>query len=117
MPQPNRRTEAATAAALFLLAPRPRYNLPALVRQTGRKPRQFRRITPTQALAGSIAAPHLAIANAWGSQLDTIAGSYGRGNAAVTQAVDMAAMRVSGTVALAKQQFTPAFRRIESTLR
>lgn len=110
--QPNR-TEAATAAALFLLAPRSRYNLPALVRQTGRKPRQFRRITPTQALAGSIAAPHLAIANAWGAHIDTIAASYGRGNAAVMQAVDTASMHVAGTVAMAKQQFSSAFRRIE----
>lgn len=99
-------------ATALLLAGR-RYNLPALIRQTGRKPRPFRPIQPTQALMGSIAAPHLAIAAAWAGERDALMASMSTA-ATVSRAVDAAASRVAYSVMQAKSRFRPAIDRLAS---
>lgn len=67
------RHEAAAAALLLL---RRRYDLPALVKRSGINPRAFRRIAPTEALRGTLAAPYLLIPTAWADERDSIVNGY-----------------------------------------
>lgn len=73
----SRTTErTAEAAALLLLLQRRRYDLPALIRAAGAKPRSFRRIVPTEALRAQMAAPYFAMVRAWAAERDAILAAY-----------------------------------------
>lgn len=106
----NTRQHQAEAAALLLGI---RYNLPALIRQQGIKPRPFRRIEPTEALRSGVAAPYFDIVRAWRAERDPLLTTYtaalparGRTPSAdasqsVQRHVDMSAAKIAATVMVA----------------
>jgi uncharacterized protein with gpF-like domain len=92
------RTEQAAALALLLASASRRYDLPSLIRSQRIKPRPFRQIRPTNALASNIAAPQFAIVRAWDAEMPAILDAFPFGQAAVAQAIEEAAARVAVTV-------------------
>lgn len=101
--QPDHRAEEAAAALLLLR----RYDLNALIRAAGVKPRPFRRITPTEALRSEIGAPYFALIRAWQAERAAILAAYvavlpTRGaplsadaSASIQRAIDDAAQRIA----------------------
>lgn len=122
----NRATErAAEAAALLLLLQRRRYDLPAMVRATGKTPRPFRRIQPTEALRAQMAAPYFAMIRAWAAERDAILAAYavalpGRGaplaadaSYRIQRAVDDAEARVARQLAQFQRLFPAAMTQVD----
>uniref|UniRef100_UPI002633DA4D hypothetical protein n=1 Tax=Companilactobacillus sp. TaxID=2767905 RepID=UPI002633DA4D len=90
----DRSAEAAAFLALLLGQTKQRYSLPTLIAQAKIRPRQFRQIRPTNALASNMAAPHFAIVRAWASALPDILAAVPLGRAAVAAAIERAAASI-----------------------
>jgi len=71
-PDHRHQTETATGALLLGL----RYNLPAILKQQGIKPRPFRRIEPTEALRAGVAVPFFDIVRAWRAEQAALLAAY-----------------------------------------
>lgn len=97
--------------ALLLGQTKQRYSLPTLIAQAKIRPRQFRQIRPTNALASNMAAQHFAIVRAWQAALPDILAAVPLGRAAVAAAIERAASRIP--VAQAKAQFPRAVDAVE----
>jgi hypothetical protein len=110
---PDRRKEAA-ALALLLAGTKRRYDLPALVRQHGIRPKPFRQIRPTLALKADLAAPYFDVARSWAGEVDALLAAYERGGAmAVQTQLGISTARLDALVATAKRRFPAIVDRIE----
>lgn len=103
----------AEALALLLLAAKRRYSLPALIRANRIRPRPFRQIRPTNALAANVAAPHFAIVRAWEAVIPDIIAALPYGQAAVAAAIEQATARVGIVVTSARAQFPDVIAGVE----
>lgn len=112
-PQENQNNNEISALALLLLSARYRYSLPALIRANRIRPRPFRQIRPTNALAANVAAPHFAIVRAWEAVIPDIIAALPYGQAAVASAIEQAAARVGITVINARAQFPDVIAAVE----
>lgn len=93
-PQPNTansETDRNAALVLLLASTKRRYDLPSLIRQAKVRPRRFRMIRTTNALASNMAAPHFAIVGAWEAALPDILAAVPFGQLAVAAAIERAA--------------------------
>lgn len=105
------KAEIAVLLALLLGQTRQRYSLPTLIRNAKVRPKPFRQIRTTQALASNMAAPHFAIVRAWASALPDILAAVPLGRAAVADAIERAAAGIP--VAQAKGIVTRAVDLVE----
>lgn len=112
-PPSNENRETAAALALLLANVTRRYDLLALIRSQRIRPRPFRQIKPTNALAASMAAPHFAIVRAWADALPDILAAVPFGRAAVAAAIEQAAQRIGFTVSQAKAMIPRAVDAVE----
>lgn len=119
--QPDDRQQQRNRAALAasLLAIGALYSLPKAVALTGRKPRRYRQIAPTESQRSSMALPFLLIVRAWQSERATIMAAYAVARAtgdtaSVLRAIDAAAARVSPVVAQASRTIPDTVNRFEA---
>ncbi|WEK42971.1 MAG: hypothetical protein P0Y64_16760 [Candidatus Sphingomonas colombiensis] len=109
----------AEIAAALLLSLR-RYDLRAIIKSAGIKPRPFRRIEPTEALRSEIAAPYFALVRAWQAEQAAIIAAYSavlpaRGqplpagaSAQIQREIDAAANRIGRQLAFLSRRFPGA---------
>lgn len=74
----RRRTEAETAALALFLTSRKRYDLPAIIKANGIKPKRFGHIRPTATLATDLALPYLALVGLWRDRTPQLLDAYRR---------------------------------------
>lgn len=101
------------------------YDLPALIRASKVKPRSFRRILPTEALRGSIAAPYFGLIRAWQAERSAMLATYAallpdRGDELAPDATetiqrqtDASAAKIAVALAVLLLQFRPALSRFD----
>lgn len=112
----DRRKEAAALALLVGSMGKPiyRYDLPALVKAHGIRPRPFRQIRPTLALKADLAAPYFDVTRGWAGEVDALLAAYERGGAMAVQAqLGVSTARLDALVATAKRRFPAIVDRIE----
>lgn len=107
-PDKSREHQAELAAALLLLGRR--YDLPALIRANGIRPRRFRQISPTEALRSDMAAPYMDLVRAWAAQQPALLAAYdralARGDLAIIRRqVDVSAADVERQLAVIERRF------------
>jgi hypothetical protein len=90
-----------------------RYDLPALVKAHGIRPRLFRQIRPTLALKADLAAPYFDVTRAWAGEVDALLAAYERGGAmAVQTQLGISTASLDVLVATAKRRFPAIVDRI-----
>jgi hypothetical protein len=117
-PAPDRQRQAEAVALALLLAGRKRFDLPALVKAKGLKPRPMRRIAVTNALEADLAAPFFSIVRAWQAEQPGLVAAYQSATAdsdiaALHRALDNAGARVDQVAGFVRRQIRPAIQRIE----